>query len=161
LLSLLLLLRPVFAEDGDVVALRRIAASPEQAYAQVLDLSSHPQLWPEGCVDRWEQGSQASGVGASARLRYRAGAWRRSLTAIIQKADPPRRIDVEHPGRKGFVTTWTFTPAAGGVEVELHTWILAPPRPFKRAWERRIRPAWQRCHEGALEGLERALTSTP
>ena len=161
LAPLLLTAVAAFAEDGDVIARRRIPSSPEALYAAALDLGAHPTYWPAGCVSDWEPGSVRSGPGASARLVYHAGPWRRRLVATIAKAEAPRRIEVDHPGRKGFVTTWSFTPADTGTDVELRTWILAPPKPFRKAYFSQVRPAWEACHAGALQGLEQAVRAAP
>lgn len=155
--ALLLALATAAAEDGDVIARRRIPAAADTLFAAALDLGAHPTYWPEGCISDWEPGSVRSGLGASARLVYHAGPWRRRLVATIAKAEAPRRIEVDHPGRKGFVTTWTFTPADTGTDVELRTWILAPPKPFRKAYFAKVRPAWEVCHAGALQGLEQAV----
>lgn len=139
--------------EGDVIAERAIAASPATILATLSDLRSHAELWPEGCVTNWEFGEKQTGVGATAKVTYRAPmGWYRKLTMVVSEITASR-IDIDHPGDKGFVTTYALKSAGSETTVEMHTWIYAPPRPFRRAYFRRIHPHFQECHEGFLEGL--------
>lgn len=148
-----LLLGLALAEDSDLVATAVIPASPDSLYEALLDLDRQRQLWPEDCAKGWVMGEPHRGEGATASLVWVPSVMHRRLPARISKVEPGRRITVDHAGRKGFALTWTLSPVEGGTAVELHTWILPPPRPFVRLWERRVRPAWQACHVEALRRL--------
>ena len=145
---------PYLDREGDVVAQATLAASGEALSAVLLDLKQQELLWPEGCTRKWEHSSTSQGVGASARLTYRAGSWRRRLTATLSQADE-RRIVLDHAGKRGFVITWDMSQAEAGTALEMHTWIMAPPRPFKRAYFERVHPRWTECHQGFLQNLGR------
>jgi len=148
---------PYLDREGDVEVQATLAASGETLSAALLDLKQQELLWPEGCTRKWEHSSTSQGVGASARLTYRAGSWRRRLTATLSQADE-RRIVLDHAGKRGFVITWDMKQAEGGTALEMHTWIMAPPRPFKRAYFERVQPKWAACHQGFLENLERVTS---
>ena len=148
-----------FDEDaeGDVVVTRTIAASGASILATLSDLRNHPGLWPDGCVTHWEFGERQTGVGATSKVTYRGPlGWFRTLTLVISDIDT-HRIDIDHPGNKGFVTTYAMEPADGGIHVELHTWIYAPPKPFRGVYFNRIHPHFESCHSGFLENLAAAV----
>ncbi|HCH63983.1 MAG: hypothetical protein CL927_12660 [Deltaproteobacteria bacterium] len=150
------------AEDrpaGDVVAERPIRAAPADIYARLLDLTFHESVWPEGCTARWEHGATSVGVGASARLTYRAAMMRRRLTATVAKGVPGQSLKIEHAGRLGFSTTWTFTERDEDTLVEVHTWVDPPPSPLTNMYLNQVRPAWQSCHQGLLDNLARSMHS--
>ncbi len=143
--------------DADVVASGLVAAPPEAVYAWLLDLRHQAELWPDYCARNWEFGLVTEGVGASAVVTYTAGGWRRRLAATLSKAEPNRRITVDHPGDKGFVTTWTMEPVEGGTRLEVHTWIQPPPRPFRKLYFSHVRPEWQGCHAQTIGRLDAEL----
>ena len=133
-----------FDEDaeGDVIAVRTVSAPGTTVLATLADLRNHPGFWPDGCVTNWEFGERQTGIGATASVTYRAPmGWYRKLTAVVSDITE-RRVDIDHPGNKGFVTTYTLTAVESGTEVEMHTWIYAPPKPFRRAnrnWYNQLR----------------------
>ena len=145
---------------GDVVAKRVVSVAPGEVYSWLLDLEHHAQMWPKGCTARWEYGQPRVGVGASARLTYRASTMRRRLTATLAEGDPDRYLKVEHAGRLGFATTWTLTDGGGSTEVEVHTWVDPPPWPLTSLYLNQVRPEWKRCHKGMLDNLARTLGSS-
>ena len=145
--------------EGDVVATRIIHAPAEALYASLMDLRQHEAIWPEGCTANWEHGTTHVGVGANARLTYRAAIMRRRLTATIAAGDPGRYIKVDHAGRTGFATTWTFSAAGDDTRVEVHTWVDVPPSPLEKLYLNHIQPAWQACHQGLLDNLARSSSS--
>ena len=145
------------AEDSDLVATAVVHAPPAAVYAALLDLDRQRQLWPEDCAKSWQMGDPHRGEGATASLIWVPSVMHRRLPARISKVEPDRRITVDHEGRKGFTLTWTLSAVEGGTAVELHTWILPPPRPFLRLWSKRVRPAWQACHVAAVQRLAATL----
>mgnify|MGYP002633418271 CR=1 FL=1 len=146
------------AEQADVRAQRTINAPQRQVFEYLLDLRNQPNIWPEDCATNYEVGDKPMGVGAETRLTYRVGAWKRTLDARISSALPSERIDVDHTGKKGFTTTWTIEAVGDLSKVSVDTWVSAPPRPFVRFYERRVRPGWTACHSGALDNLAKAVT---
>jgi len=160
LLSVLLLVSSSVAadwpEDGDVVVQREIAATPAAIHDHLRNLENHPSLWPEGCSSEWEFGNTTTDVGANALVTYQAGVWRRKLTVVLVGHDE-QRVKLDHPGNRGFVMTYSLSPTAAGTQVEMHTWINPPPKPFTGFYFKRTYPKWLVCHEGVLENLGRAL----
>jgi hypothetical protein len=78
----------------------------------------------------------------------------RKLTATISKVDPPKRVTLDHAGKRGFLTTWTLRPAGEqATDVEVHTWIQPPPWPVRRLYSNRIQPAWEQCQREAIQAL--------
>jgi hypothetical protein len=148
---------PARAEVAEVRASRAINASADALYAYLLDLSHHPQVWPEGCTADWELGAVQAGPGASAELTYRVGGWRRRLPVQVGPVQPGARIELLHPGKKGFTTIWTLQPGDGVTKVSVDTWVGAPPKPFKGFYEKRVRPGWTECHVGLLDNLAREM----
>ena len=144
--------------NGDIVANLIISHDQQAIHDALANFRTHTELWPEGCVSKkWEYGSVESGVGASALLTYTPWfGWRRSLTAVVI-ADEPGRIEIDHPGDKGFVTSFTLEQQPAGVAVEMHTWVNPPPKPFQRLYVKRIQPKWQACHQGFLENIASRL----
>ena len=144
--------------EGDVIATRTIPVPSTTLLATLSDLRHYPDMWPDGCVTNWEFGERQTGIGATAQATYRAPmGWFRKLTLVISDISD-RRIDIDHPGNKGFVTTYSLEPVAEGTQVEMHTWIYAPPKPFRGIYFNRIHPHFLSCHEGFLESLELTVT---
>ena len=143
--------------EGDVIATRTIAASTTTLLATLSDLRNHPGYWPDVCVTDWGFGERQTGLGATASVTYRGPfGWFRKLTMVITEISTTR-LDIDHPGDKGFVTTYAFQPAASGTTVEMHTWIYAPPKPLRGVYFKRVQPHFQSCHDGFLEGLAAAV----
>ena len=140
-------------QDADVVASKVIAAPPEALYARLLDLKQIKAISEDACVSRWVFGPITSGVGASASMRYHAGAMHRRLTMTLTKVDENRRITLDHAGKKGFITTWDFAAQDAGTNVEFHTWLSIPPWPFRKYYFKKVQPAWVACQQAALQNL--------
>lgn len=146
---------------SDVIAKAQLPVGADLLFAQLSDLRVHQAVWMGNCGADWAVGSPATGVGAQAALTVTVGSWQRPLQAALTRADAPQldtpfpgRVDLDHAGKKGFVQTWTLTPlGAAGTAVELHTYIAAPPFPFRRAYFRKIQPGWQACHAKAIQAL--------
>ncbi len=144
--------------DSDIVATRLLPLSADVVYNHLLDLRNQEKLWSDDCAKKWVHGDVSVGVGASTQLIYVPSFMRRKLTATLSKAEPDKLIDLDHAGNKGFVMRWKLSPEGEGTRVDVHTYIQAPPRPFVKAYFNRVRPAWQLCHQQALDTLERRLT---
>lgn len=144
--------------NADVVATFTVAASPQAVTDLVSDLAVQESLLG-GCTRKWEHGTVSQGVGASAQLVYKVGAWRRKLVATITEVDLGKRVIVDHASRKGFITTWTVTPGEGEdtSQVELRTLLNLAPKPFRRVYVNRVQPAWQACYAEALVKLDSTL----
>lgn len=142
--------------DGDIIVKLHIDSTAPTLYDYLLDLHHHRDLWPETCVKKWTFGQTTQGLGATAQVVYHPSIMHRKLVATVSKATEDRRVDVDHAGNKGFVTTWTLTPDDRGVDVEIHTWVNAPPKPFQGFYFSRVQPSWKACHEEALKNLRRA-----
>lgn len=142
------------ADPSDVVATGTVGAPMPLVFDALVNLEVHRGLWSEACVKKWEPGSSTEGVGASASLIYVPSAMHRKLTATISKVDPPKRVTLDHAGKRGFLTTWTLRPAGEqATEVEVHTWIQPPPWPVRRLYSNRIQPAWEQCQREAIQAL--------
>ncbi|MCB9781283.1 MAG: SRPBCC family protein [Alphaproteobacteria bacterium] len=142
--------------NGDIVATITLSAAPDAVTDWVSDLRNQ-QVVLRGCTDKWEHGTKHVGVGASAVLRYTAGPFKRKLTATISEVKPGRQVVVDHPGNKGFVTTWTATDVQGGTELELHTFLNLPPKPFRKVYVRKVQPVWGVCYDVALQGVAQRI----
>jgi hypothetical protein len=136
--------------DADVVAKTVVPASAEVVYDWLLDVKNFHLAAPNGCVSDWEFGSVTRGVGASVQLTYHAANMHRRLTATMSRAEAPRLVELDHAGRKGFVTRWTLESVGDGTSVEMHTWINPPPWPFRKYYFHMVRPAWVACQEQTL-----------
>ena len=141
------------AAASDVVATGILQHKTDEAFATISDLANYALLIPGDCAVDWVHDVQTAGLGGSAVVEYRAGPMRRRLEAKITRVQPNKRLDITHPGKRGFVTTWRFTDVAGVTEVELRTWLTAPPKPFRRAFITRVHPAWTSCHQRTVDNL--------
>jgi hypothetical protein len=155
---LLLVIGPALAgkwdgKNGDVVANVDVSAPPEVVYPLVSDLAVFREIWPESCVDDWLVGAQTSGQGARATITYHIDVLRRRLSAVISSAQPDRVVDVDHEGKKGFVTRFQLEPSAEGTHVTMTTFLDPPKWPLTAPFFTRIQPAWQTCQQGALDAL--------
>ncbi|MEL6343542.1 MAG: hypothetical protein AAFV53_10435 [Myxococcota bacterium] len=147
--------------DGDVVSTLQVTAAPSVVEQTLLDLEAHAELWPEGCVTRWDFGGKTTGVGASALMTYSPGfGWNRRLAAVIANHNH-QRISIDHPGRKGFVTTFDVHTDGRYTSVEMHTWIQPPPRPVQGYYLNRLQPKWQACQDGFLTNLAAKTAQSP
>ena len=144
---------------GDVVAELEILASPDALRDKLTDLRNFGAFWPEGCTARFELGDKVKGEGASALITYRGeGIWRRKLTAVVSEVKE-KRVTIDHPGNKGFPTTFDLVPGAQGTVVTMHTWVYPPPKPFQKTYFKRTQPHWQTCQEGFLRGLAASVAT--
>ena len=143
--------------EGDVIADRVIPASTPTILSILSDLRNYPALWPDGCVSNWEFGERQTGIGATAKVTYRAPmGWYRKLTLVVSDISE-RRVDIDHPGDRGFVTTYEMKSAEDGTHIEMHTWIYAPPKPFQGVYFKRILPHFESCHDGFLDNLAQSV----
>ena len=136
--------------NADVVASATVHAPPQAVLDWLSDLR-HQETALADCTRDWEHGAKSVGVGASAELVYKAGPFRRKLVGTISQAEL-KRLMVDHAGKKGFITTWTFSPAADGADttVELRTLLNLPPKPFRKVYMNKVQPVWQTCYAAAL-----------
>lgn len=145
--------------EGDVIALIEISASQDVVHRYLMNLSHHAELSPDDCTRKWEMGERHNGVGSSATLVYVAPPiWRRGLTAVLLE-ETTDRILLDHPGSRGFVTTFDFedTGRANTTRLTMHTWISPPPKPFQGVYFRWVRPHWRECQERFLANLAAAV----
>ena len=146
--------------DTNVVS-ERVIPSPEQhLFDQIANLQQVEALFPGGCTQDWVHGARSTERGASARVTYRAAAWRRRLTIVLADARPPRLLDYEHQGDRGFVTRFLLEAVDGGTRVTMTSYVAGPPWPFRRYYVDHVQPAWRDCHAGFLSNLERRAGSS-
>src|SRR5687768_10268699 len=91
-------------KESNVVATREVTAPAEAVFAIVQDLAALREIYPESCADEWVLGAKTAGVDARATIRYDFSAVRRRLPAVVRVADSPRVVDIDHEGKRGFVT---------------------------------------------------------
>jgi hypothetical protein len=153
--------RDAYAQkNADIVITKAIPAPAATVYAYLLDLKHEPDLWTPDCAGSWSFGNVTRGLGATGHVRYTAAEWSRTLDMVLSKVQENFRIEIEHTGKKGFTTTWTLRDQGLSTSVELHTWLNAPPWPFRRFYFRKVQPAWTSCHARVLENLERVMKSS-
>jgi len=145
------------AQSSDIVAIRSVGATPEALVAVLSDLRRVETLWPTDCTRDWLHGAVSVGPGASAQLTYTMGPMRRRLAATVSRVEAERFVELDHAGKRGFITRWVLTPGELGTSVEAHTWIQPPPWPFKKLYTNRVQPVWQDCQAGFLEALSEAV----
>jgi hypothetical protein len=145
--------------DGDVIAEISIVAPSSAIHDYLMDLGNYVDLSPDDCIQKWQLGERSEGVGASAKLRYVAPPiWRRGLTMVLIEENE-RRITLDHPGNKGFVTTLDMKETGEGItSVTMHTWVNAPPKPFQGAYFKWVQPHWRDCQERFLTNLAAEVT---
>lgn len=139
--------------DADVTARATVPGTPEQAYAVVADLRGLSSLFSDECIVDWAFGPTPTGQGATARLTYVPGTMHRRLTATYSRLEPGRVIDLDHAGRRGFVTRWTFDAVDEGTEVTMTTFLNPPAWPFAEWYHVNVKPDWTVCQEEALKAL--------
>jgi len=140
-------------ESSDVVKTSVTTKSQQEVFTQLSDLANWPEIFGDTCMTDWAQGSQTQGVGGQMALTYRMGPMKRRLVGTIQKAEPSYVIEVDHGGRRGFVTQVQLKPNAVGTDVILGTYLNPPPWPFKGAYYNKVKPAWESCYSAALRRL--------
>lgn len=150
------------SEPGaDIVATRRFDAPPESVYAHLLDARRVQASAPDACMRLWEFGGRTEGIGAQFSLTYALEGFRRRLDVSIVAADPPRRIEWDHHGKRGFVTRFSIAPDGAGTLVTLRTYLAEPPWPFRRYYARRVQPAWVACYDELLDNVAAVLGRAP
>jgi hypothetical protein len=143
--------------NGDIVAKRTIPATSEQLFSYLQDLEKVAALYPDDCVGQWETGSQSTGFGASASVRYDMAMLHRKLTLTVEDGREGSFLDYDHPGKKGFQTRFLFEPGAGGTQVTMTTPLNPPPWPLTGYFFRSIKPEWEGCQARFLERLNEAF----
>ena len=142
--------------NADIVAHTTVSASPAAIYAFLSDVRNYRKIVPIDCVGWWEDGSQTTGIGASAELRYDMGAMHRRLQLNISAASE-RYVDYDHPGNKGFTTRFLITPGEAGTVIDLTTAMNPPPRIVRGYYYRVVKPEWEGCQARTLTALSDAL----
>ncbi|MEZ4319278.1 MAG: SRPBCC family protein [Myxococcota bacterium] len=138
-------------KNADVAVERTIPASPAALAALVHTTQDIAALMPEACVVDWEH-TEPQGP---ARVTYQIKSFKRRLTARLTVPEPNRRIELDHEGKKGFVTRFLFTEVPNqGTRVQLTTFLNAPPWPLRKYYFEAVRPDWVVCYEQALTALE-------
>ena len=146
---------PVTPEpNADVVAAQVVPLTAEVLYPHLLDLRTYEAALD--CTRKWEPGDRTTGLGASARTTYKVRLMRRRLVMVISKAVENDHVDLDHAGDKGFVTRWSLEPQGDSTRVEVHTYIQAPPKPFKRYYFNKVQPAWAACQDRAITAVVQA-----
>lgn len=137
--------------NADVAVERTIAAPPPALAALVDSTEDIAALMPTDCVKDWEH----TGALGPARVTYQIKSFQRRLTAKLKIVEPDRRIELDHEGKKGFVTRFLFTEAPNqGTRVQLTTYLNGPPWPLRKYYFEEVRPSWIVCYENALSALE-------
>ncbi len=144
--------------NADIVSEVTVGAPPATVFAWVSDLRNQEAVLGD-CTRKWSHAEKNVGIGASAQLVYKVGMFRRKLVGTISKTDPDRRVLVDHAGNKGFITTWTLTPAQDGAStrVELRTLLNLPGKPWRGYYVNKVQPAWEACYEAALLRVDEKL----
>ena len=141
-------------KSGDVVAQRDIAVAPEILFPLTADLAVFQLIFPADCATDWILGATSSGSGARATVRYDIAGVRRKLSAVITVATASRLVDIDHEGKKGFITRFELVPnVAGGTHVTMSTFLNPPPKPFQGIYFKKVQPAWNICQVKALDAL--------
>jgi uncharacterized protein YndB with AHSA1/START domain len=110
-------------EAKQVQVEERIAATPDELYAMVSDVTSMGRWSPENHACRWVKGASGPAVGARFRGANKDG-WRRwSTTCTVVAADPGSRFSFEVGFGPMAVARWTydFAPDGSGTKVT-ETW---------------------------------------
>ena len=143
-------------KNADVVAVRVLPVETPVLYERLLDLETFRAMLPADCAADWELGQPSKGVGAHGSVRYDIEGMHRHLDFVLNKAEAPRQIDLDHMGNKGFVTRLSLRPVDTGTELELHTYLSPPSWPFTAYFYKKVQPAWVGCYERALQNLAAA-----
>ena len=153
----MLLASALAADDSDIVVSHSFSASPEAVYAHLIDIANVQAAAPESCMRGWVTYKSTEGLGTQFRVIYQMEGWRRRLDASVVVAEQPRRIEWDHHGNRGFITRLTIAPKGSGAEVTMHTFINAPPWPFRRYFERKVQPTWRACYTELLDNVASVL----
>jgi len=136
---------------SDVIAERTVQASPDAVYAVLADTERMSELAPERCMRKWE----VSPDGETFEVVYLVELWRRKLQARVVPAEPGRRLEWDHLGKKGFVSRFTVQASEqeGATDLRLVTYIRPPGWPLNRYYHRKIRPGWAECYDTFLQAI--------
>jgi hypothetical protein len=117
--------------EEDVSATTRIAASADDLYARVSDVTRMGEWSPENVGGRWLDGVTAPAVGARFRGSNRRG-WRRwSTTCTVVEAEPGRRFAFDVAVTRIPASRWTYDfRADGDATLVTETWTDHRPRWF-------------------------------
>ncbi len=141
---------PWAGKSADVAVERTIDASPESLAARLDSTVEIARLMPEECVHSWEHTDPTG----PARVTYQIKAFKRRLTAKLEIKDPGRVIELDHLGKKGFVTRFLLTETPKGTRVTLTSFLNPPTWPFRKYYYEAVRPDWVVCYEKVLTRLE-------
>lgn len=147
--------------SSDIVVTQRLQAAPATVFEHMLDVRNVQTAAPDDCMRNWTFGSRTEGLGAQFRLVYAMEGWRRRLNVSVVAADAGRRIEWDHHGNRGFITRFTFEPSDGGTQVTIHTYLSAPPWPFRRYYANKVQPAWESCYRDLLDNVGAILGESP
>jgi hypothetical protein len=147
--------------SADVVVSRRFDAAPEAIYAHLIDARNVKAAAPDACMRSWMFPGRTEGIGAQFRVVYALEGWRRRLDVSVVAADPPRRIEWDHHGNRGFTTRFTIAPDEPGARVTVHTYLNEPPWPFRKYYVRKVQPAWRACYTELLENVAAVIGESP
>ena len=171
LLLSLLLASPALAQDpadpaadpadgADIIATGLVHAPPEVVSPRLADMDEVILVAPDTCLRKWEFGPKVVGEGAQFKVTYLMEAFRRRLRGSVTKVEPGKRVEWDHEGNRGFVTRWSFEPVDDGTQVTVRTYILEPPRPLRRYYSNRVKPAWVECYSQMIQALDARISAT-
>ncbi|MFK7928876.1 MAG: SRPBCC domain-containing protein [Myxococcota bacterium] len=143
---------PAVDDSSDIVATRVIRAPVERVFEQMLDPRAIAPIAPSTCMRKWAFQETADGE-ERFQVVYLAELFRRKLKATVTRVDAPRSFDWDHKGNKGFVTRFRFAEVEGGTSVSMHTYIAAPPKPFRNYYANKVQPRWTDCYDRLLEAV--------
>lgn len=144
---------PYDGVEADVVASRTIPASPDTVFAALSDPAKLMALYPSDCAT-WKVPLAGAVPGATGIVTYHAAGMHRKLDVVWLTADAGKRVELDHIGGKGFVTRFSLAAEGEGTKVTLTNYLNAPPSPFTGYYFRKVKPAWDGCHQRTLEALE-------
>lgn len=140
-------------EDPDIQAHAVIHASPEAVYGVLSETDALERVLGDHCAADFDYGSRKDPE-ADVRLTYEMEGFSRRLDAKWSRLEPNRIVEIDHLGKKGFVTRFTLSEAEGGTRVEVLTPLNPPPWPFKRYFFTNVRPVWAQCYVDGLKELD-------
>jgi len=139
--------------DADVVAQVALTSPQEALYEILLDDRVLERILPEDCASDFDY-EGVKDPKATVRLTYHAGAMHRRIDALHSRSDPPRLVEIEHLGSKGFFTRFTLTAQDDGTMAVMTTYLNPPPWPFRKYYYTQVRPIWVQCQIDALKALD-------
>jgi len=152
LLSLSALAASPWADaNADIVA-ERLLPAPAATIADKLDSTEDiAAILPTECTVDWLHTDPLG----PARVTYQIKSFKRRLTAKLSIPRPKRVIELDHEGKKGFVTRFLLTEVPDeGTRVQLTTFLNGPGWPLRKYYYETVQPQWVACYEQALITLE-------